>query len=200
MLADSRSALIAVSARDFERAVTFYKDVLGLPMTFRVENRWAEFKAPGLTVGVAPADDLSVVGGGTTAIVFEVLRIERFVEALRSRGVSFQGPVAETFHGKVASFTDSEGNPLTLHESVPAYAGPEAASSARASKASPGGRKPAPSRAPARRAGSPAKPASAKGKAASKPKKKAVAKGKGAPKSKPKGRGPASRRGKPGKR
>ncbi|MFN0150669.1 MAG: VOC family protein [bacterium] len=118
MLSDARGSLVAIRARDFERAVSFYRDVLGLPMTFRHENYWAEFHAPGLSIGIEAAEDGLVVGGGTISILFEVAGIEKFVERLRNRGVSFLGQVRETFHGKEAYFTDSEGNPIVLHQSV----------------------------------------------------------------------------------
>jgi predicted enzyme related to lactoylglutathione lyase len=118
MLSGSRGALVSLQARDFERAVAFYKDVLGLPMTFRHESYWAEFQAPGLAIGIEAAADDAVVGGGTIALCFEVRRIENVVAGLRTRGISFVGPVRETFHGKEAYFADSEGNPLLLHESA----------------------------------------------------------------------------------
>ncbi len=117
MLAKSRGALVAIQARDFERAVTFYTAVLGLEMTFRHENFWAEFRASGLTLGISSAGDATVVGGGSTTVCFEVPAIESVVEGLRSRGVSFVGSIVEKFHGREAYFTDSEGNPLMLHQS-----------------------------------------------------------------------------------
>jgi len=118
MLSAARGSLVAIQARDFNRAVSFYKDVLGLPMTFRHENYWAEFRAPGLSIGIEAAGDGTVVGGGTISLCFEVTGIENFVERLRNRGVSFLGQVKETFHGKEAYFSDSEGNPILLHQSV----------------------------------------------------------------------------------
>jgi predicted enzyme related to lactoylglutathione lyase len=123
MLSASRGALVALQARDFERAVAFYKEVLGLPMTFRHESYWAEFQAPGLSIGIEAAGDDAVVGGGTISLCFEVRAIDSVVDGLRSRGISFLGPVRDTFHGKEAYFTDSEGNPIVLHESAGAAAG-----------------------------------------------------------------------------
>lgn len=118
MLSQARGSLVAIQARDFARAVAFYKDVLGLPMTFRHENTWAEFRAPGLSIGIEAAGDGSVVGGGTISICFEVAGIDDFVDRLKNRGVSFLGRVKETIHGKEAYFTDSEGNPILLHQSL----------------------------------------------------------------------------------
>lgn len=118
MLANSRGALVVIQARDFERAVTFYTDVLGLDLSFRRESLWAEVRAPGLSLGIEAASDGTVVGGGSTAVVFEVRDIARIAEVLRSRGVAFLGPIEESFHGKTASFLDSEGNLLVLHQSL----------------------------------------------------------------------------------
>lgn len=146
MLADSRGALVALQARDFERAVTFYSAVLGLEMTFRHENLWAEFRAPGLVIGIGPAGDATVVGGGTTTICFEVRDIVTVVDGLRARGVSFQGSIVELFHGREASFTDSEGNPFLLHQS----SAPQSAPERRTPGAKPGDK---PARIPAKRSG-----------------------------------------------
>ncbi len=124
MLANSRGALVSIQARDFERAVTFYTEVLGLALSFRHGSLWAEVRAPGLTVGIETAGDGTVVGGGTTSVVFEVSDIARVVDGLRARGVSFLGPVQETFYGKTASFSDCEGNPILLIEPLGAVEEP----------------------------------------------------------------------------
>jgi predicted enzyme related to lactoylglutathione lyase len=194
MLSASRGALVALQARDFERAVAFYKEVLGLPMTFRHESYWAEFQAPGLSIGIEAAGDDAVVGGGTISLCFEVRAIDNVVDGLRSRGISFLGPVRDTFHGKEAYFTDSEGNPIVLHESAGAAAG--ALAGAPASKTargtSPRSKPRAAKEAKARKS---AKPASAKGaKAARATAKKSVPAKRTSPRGKS-SRGRSSRRG-----
>ena len=41
---------------DFERALDFYTNVLGLELRFRAENHWAEVVAgPDLVIGIHPA-------------------------------------------------------------------------------------------------------------------------------------------------
>lgn len=163
MLSASRGALVALQARDFERAVAFYKEVLGLPMTFRHESYWAEFQAPGLAIGIAAAGDDAVVGGGTISLCFEVRAIDSVVAGLRSRGISFLGPVRDTFHGKEAYFTDSEGNPIVLHEA----AGAAAAPASKKGGGGPGRSKPAPAK--ARKSAKPASAKTAKNARAAKP-------------------------------
>jgi predicted enzyme related to lactoylglutathione lyase len=155
MLAESRGALVSLQARDFERAITFYTAVLGLEMTFRHESAWAELRAPGLTLGIGPAGDAVVVGGGTATICFEVADIESVVERLRSRGVSFQGGIIDQFHGREAYFTDSEGNPLMLHQSSSAQ--PAKTPSARPAKRARAAAKPARAARPAAKKTAPAK-------------------------------------------
>jgi predicted enzyme related to lactoylglutathione lyase len=150
MLANARGALVAIQARDFERAVTFYTAVLGLEMTFRHENFWAEFRAPGLTLGVSAASDGTVVGGGTTTVCFEIADIQAAAGALRSRGVSFAGPIVEKFHGLEAYFADSEGNPLMLHQSTMAAPAPAPRTARGARPSPPRGSKPTHAK-PARR-------------------------------------------------
>jgi predicted enzyme related to lactoylglutathione lyase len=134
MLANSRGALVTIQARDFERAVTFYTKVLGLGLSFRRESYWAEVQAPGLTLGIEAAGDGTVVGGGTTTVVFEVRDIEGVAKALRARGVALVGPVQDSSQGRTASFLDSEGNPLLLHEPPASAEEPSRASKSRAAK------------------------------------------------------------------
>jgi len=150
MLAKARGALVAIQARDFERAVTFYTAVLGLSTTFRHEDYWVELRAPGLTLGISSAGDATVVGGGSTTVCFEVASIDTVIEGLRSRGVSFVGPVVEKFHGKEAYFTDSEGNPLMLHQSTMASPAESAKAAATKRPAARAGAKKSPSGGPAR--------------------------------------------------
>jgi predicted enzyme related to lactoylglutathione lyase len=102
---------------NMEEAVGFYRDVLGLNMTVRFEDDWAEFDVGGTAVAVhGPAEGVAPPQGGAT-VVFEVDDLDVTIRALRSRGVHFEGDVFEVpATGRFASFRDPDGNLLQIFQ------------------------------------------------------------------------------------
>ena len=110
-----------VMVSDFDRAVEFYTKTLGLRLTSRFGNEWAEVEAgPGLTIGLHPAGHGPKPGtAGAISIGLTVKGpIEDAVGTLRSRGVAFHGPVLDRPEEgiKLAFFGDPDGNALYLCE------------------------------------------------------------------------------------
>lgn len=112
--------IVDVQAKDLDRAVAFYKDVLGLSCRIH-EKEWA-----GIVVGNAEIH-LYKDGGVTDSVEFYVDDIEKAVERLSEKGVEFingmDKPSAIKYHesgitefpwGNLAYFRDSEGNELAL--------------------------------------------------------------------------------------
>ena len=98
-------------AADFESAVRFYTDVLGLTLKFRDGDRWAAFDVAGVTLALEGG-----AGSRTGATVsLRVDGLAEVVDQLRSRGASVTdietGP-----HEKRAVVTDPSGNELVLYE------------------------------------------------------------------------------------
>jgi methylmalonyl-CoA/ethylmalonyl-CoA epimerase len=118
----ARVGQIAVNARDLERAVAFYRDVLGLRFLFQAPPQMAFFECGGvrLLLGVAekPADDhLSSV------LYFQVADIGAAHDQLAARGVVFVGKphsVARLADHDLwlAFFRDSEDNTMALMSEV----------------------------------------------------------------------------------
>jgi predicted enzyme related to lactoylglutathione lyase len=103
------------SAQNGERAKTFYRDVLGLPVTVDYGPQGAEFTlGDGTTFGVWQMD------GGTFAptsgVMFAVDDIRAAVEVLRTRGVPFAGEIDETPACFMAFAKDTEGNSFIVHQ------------------------------------------------------------------------------------
>lgn len=115
--------------RDFEGAIRFYTEVLGLKLRFRAENHWAEVSAgKDLVIGIHPETPHSPKPGtkGSIQIGFLVeAPLEKTMATLTKRGVKFDGPmISDPGSGnRFAMLHDPEGNPIYLWEStVPAHA------------------------------------------------------------------------------
>jgi predicted enzyme related to lactoylglutathione lyase len=101
---------------DMERAVTFYRDALGLEVTMRHEDRWAELDAGSIRIGLHGAIDGRPAEHGGTA-VFLVEDLDAATAALRERGVVFDDHLGEVpGYARYASFADPDGNAMQLIE------------------------------------------------------------------------------------
>jgi catechol 2,3-dioxygenase-like lactoylglutathione lyase family enzyme len=101
--------------RDMERAVTFYRDVLGLPIANRAGNEWAEFQAGPVRLALHGTEEPSVPASGT--VVFKVDELDEARWALQQRGVVFDGHESEVAgFARFATFHDPDGNPVQLIE------------------------------------------------------------------------------------
>ncbi len=101
--------------RDLERAVAFYRDVLGLELVRRAGNGWAEFRAGEAKLALHGTEDAELPPAGT--VVFGVDDLDEARWALQGRGVAFDGHEAEVPGvGRFATFHDPDGNPIQLIE------------------------------------------------------------------------------------
>jgi predicted enzyme related to lactoylglutathione lyase len=105
--------------RDMDRAVAFYRDVVGLALRRRDGDAWAEFDAGPIHFALHGAvEGHSVAPGGATA-VFRVDDLDRSVRTLEERGVRFHDHVGEVpGYCRFRSFSDPDGNPVQLIEYV----------------------------------------------------------------------------------
>src|SRR5207245_275691 len=109
---------ISVNVHDFDRAVAFYKDMLGIKHLFSVPGRMAFFDCSGirLMLGIPERPDLD---HPSSILYFKVQDIDEVYEALAERGVHFEtkpmlvAPMAN-YDLWLAEFRDSENNVLAL--------------------------------------------------------------------------------------
>jgi predicted enzyme related to lactoylglutathione lyase len=112
-------AYTAYPAKDVASLRKWYQDTLGL-----------NFNAPYVEEGVEMYNEANVGGGyfslmtsewlqrdpgSASGIVFEVDDIDATIADLRGKGLDVENPYA-TPVCKVTSFTDAEGNKVTLHQ------------------------------------------------------------------------------------
>ncbi len=112
--------LATIFVSDFNRAVTFYTETLGMKLVFRSGDFWAEITAgPGLTIGLHPKSDSAAAPGtnGATLVGLEVQgEIEPAVATLRAQGVRLKGELVYDEPVKIQTFFDPDGNELYLFQ------------------------------------------------------------------------------------
>jgi predicted enzyme related to lactoylglutathione lyase len=104
--------------RGMERAVAFYRDVLGLPLLRRDGDAWAEFDTGPVRLALhGRVDDRPTPSGGTAVFAVDDLEAARWT--LEQRGVRFHEHVGEVpGFARFATFEDPDGNVLSLIEYV----------------------------------------------------------------------------------
>ena len=119
----SRIGQIFVNVHDLDRAIAFYRDVLGMKFLFEAAPSMAFFDCGGirLMLGVADRPELD---HPASIIYYKVDDIERVYEIFNARGVEFVvkphlvAPMP-AYDLWLADFRDSEGNFLALMSEVP---------------------------------------------------------------------------------
>ncbi|MEX0832757.1 MAG: VOC family protein [Actinomycetota bacterium] len=102
---------------DMDRAVEFYRDVIGLDLVRRDGDEWAEFGAGPVRFALhGVVEGHPAQPGGATA-VFEVADLDAERRMLEGRGVRFHERVGEVAgYARFASFDDPDGNTVQILE------------------------------------------------------------------------------------
>lgn len=117
-----RGGVATIYVSDMDRAVSFYTETLGLSLVQRWGDKWASIDAgDGLNLGLHPLSEHGPKPGtpGSISVGLNVTGpIDEVVNTLKSRGVTFRGPVREDAEGgiRLAFFGDPDGNELYLCE------------------------------------------------------------------------------------
>jgi len=100
-------------AKDPKRAIEFYRDIIGLPISVKMDQG-AEFDlADGSTFGVWCMHDGS--WHPSAGVMFAVPSVKDAVALYRQRGVKIVTDTMELDHCDMALCEDSEGNSFILH-------------------------------------------------------------------------------------
>jgi len=105
---------------DVARARSFYEETLGLAagsVGNQGEGYWVEYDLPGggcFAITNFVKDTPSDGAGGT--IAFEVEDLDRLIDDLKGKGVTFKSDIIQTPVCRMAVCLDSEGNSILLHE------------------------------------------------------------------------------------
>jgi methylmalonyl-CoA/ethylmalonyl-CoA epimerase len=112
---------ISIAVKDVDRAIAFYRDVLGLKFLFQFPGM-GFFDAGGVRLYLTIPEKQEFAG--TSILYYRVSDILQAAQALEQRGVSFrekphlvhQDARHELWLG---TFNDSEGNPVALMSEIP---------------------------------------------------------------------------------
>ena len=107
--------LFANMCSDPQRAIAFYRDVLGMiPTEVDEEGRGAEFTlSDGTTFGVWRSDETEAIPSG--AVMFAVDDVEQAVQTFRARGAQ----LSDVMEGNVCFMSfgkDPDGNIVVIHK------------------------------------------------------------------------------------
>lgn len=109
----------ALECADMERSITWYRDVLGFDVAFRLDEMgWCELTTPvaKTTIGLSQVEKPEVRGGAT--LTFGVHDIDSARKVLEQRDVRFDGEtITIPDQVKLATFFDPDGNKLMLFQS-----------------------------------------------------------------------------------
>ena len=109
-------------AADMDRAVRFYRDVLGLPLKFQSPG-WSEFSTGETSLGLHPASAHNPAG--SIELGFNVANLGTFHQEMTAKGVQFSmPPTNQDFGGILAQFIDSEGRRCSVAEQASSAANP----------------------------------------------------------------------------
>ena len=121
-LSNASVAQVLIPVEDFERGISFYRDVLGIPFLFSAPPQMAFFMCGTvrLLVGVMPPGQTAQRG---SAIYFKIADIHSVYTSLAAKNVSFRAaphvvnrsPKSELW---LAEFADTDGNQLALMAEV----------------------------------------------------------------------------------
>jgi predicted enzyme related to lactoylglutathione lyase len=108
---------VALTCRDLDRARSFYRDTLGLPLMFEA-GTMLFFDAGGQRLMIGREEKPGGVIGGSL-IYFDAPDIDALGPALEAKGVKFVGPATvvqstQTHELKLREFFDPDGNALAL--------------------------------------------------------------------------------------
>lgn len=99
---------------DMDRAVKFYRDVLGLPLRFQSPG-WSEFSTGETLLALHPASEKNPAG--SVELGFNVINLEDFYQEMSAKGVQFSmPPTKQDFGSALAQFLDSEGGRCSVAE------------------------------------------------------------------------------------
>ncbi len=125
-LSDATVGQLLIPVEDLDRAITFYRDTLGLRFLFSAPPQMSFFQSGGvrLLVGVPEANQPRHRG---SQVYFQVADIHAVFRTLAGRGVTF-GANPHVVHRTataelwLAEFRDPDGNQLALMSETPQQA------------------------------------------------------------------------------
>ena len=104
---------ITIPTRDVKRAVAFYRDVLGLPVS---EHNAQEVETPNVTLSFwNPVEEGIEFRPNVAGFALRVADVEASRRELEAKGVEFMGETVDSSVCHMGFFKDPDGNVVILH-------------------------------------------------------------------------------------
>ena len=114
-------SVVSVPVSDQGRAKSFYLDRVGFSLiaeaTFGDELRWIQVGIPGAQTSLTLVTwFIEMPPGSLRGLVIDCADLEQDYQALKNRGVPFMGPPSRQPGGVFATFSDPDGNVISLRQ------------------------------------------------------------------------------------
>lgn len=103
---EKKISVVLIGVTDMNRAVRFYRDVIGLPLKFQTDE-YSEFSSHGAVLALEKRKQVIATG---PAFTFPTTDIRQDREQLEKAGVKFWKDLREEDFGWLMMPQDSEGN------------------------------------------------------------------------------------------
>lgn len=115
-----RLSYAIVFVRDMARAVTFYRDVIGLPLRFESPS-WTEFNTEGATLALhasqtGPKRDPEQHWAGQCSPGLSVPDLDQFHQRMIEHNVPCLQAPKETFGARIAQYVDPDGLAISISQ------------------------------------------------------------------------------------
>ena len=115
-----RLSYAIVFVRDMARAVTFYRDVIGLPLRFESPS-WTEFNTEGATLALhasqtGPKRDPEQHWAGQCRPGLSVPDLDQFHQRMIEHNVPCLQAPKETFGARIAQYVDPDGLAISISQ------------------------------------------------------------------------------------
>ncbi len=107
----------SIATRDIEKAVEFYSETLGLPLSVYIKDRhFAEVETGNLTISIFEPEAMGMeFHPNPNPLALRVEDMEQARATLQERGVTFAADTLDTGVCHMGFFADPDGNALMLH-------------------------------------------------------------------------------------
>jgi len=105
------NAIVHVS--DMKRTVSFYRDVMGLPLRFESPG-WTEFATDGATLALHAFE-----GAGLCRPGLSVENLDEFHRGMVEKNVPCVQEPKELFGARIAQYTDPDGLAISVSQEMP---------------------------------------------------------------------------------
>lgn len=107
---------VLLNSRDPERLAQFYRNVLDVPVedTGHGDHKHYECELGDVHFAIHPLRPGASAGTGSVHIAFQIFELEKFLEVLKSKGVTPQYPPTQRGFALMTEVSDPDGNVVIL--------------------------------------------------------------------------------------